>query len=933
MSFIIKNLDIIVIVAFLLGNLILGMFSGRGIKSLKEYAIGNRDFSTAAIAATIIATWVSGSFFVINVSETYKQGLWHVCAVTAGIIDLLIMGLIFAPRMKEFFGKLSVADVMGDLYGSKMRNITALASIAQAMGRTAIQVKVFATIFTYFFGVDNLYATIASSSIVIAYSSVGGIRSVTFTDMMQFFTFGVFIPILTLLVWSTFGSVEALSTSTAPGNVLNYDAFLNYKHPKFITYLFLFLSFSIPSLNSTMFQRMLMARDTNQIRRSFSIAAAVCGSITLLTCFIGIVIFTNNSNLDPTKVAMKALECKQIPGFIGLAVVSLLAMVMSTADSWINTGAVIFSHDICGRFSMSESNRLWIARIFSVFIGMSGIYMALVSTNLLQLSLLTSNFYVPIVTGPLMLAILGFRTSTKAVFVAITSGIVTVLAWRNYIQPVTGIDSVIPGLFANIITLFLAHYLLRAKGGWVGTKDASDLQDIRKERYERYAAFCRFLREFPVKIGSFSLRQYCLKHIPKNEASYVYFAIGVLFSTLVIGLTNHSALASYDGHIVFVLYLIALSSSTIFFCHSLWNEQIRQKYIGLIWYIAIFSSLAYTSCTFAILCHFSQIASVIFVLNLIMIGVLLNWWISIVMVIFGMLCAFVTYLLVGGSVEIAAHVTQDEIMIGFVLVMFTGFVTAFIKPTQDSLAIAEEKSQNLWEKIRDMDKEVHKAEFLKTEFLNNISHEVRTPMTGITSMGQVLYENYDRLSEAQRKECVRDIARSSDRLQSLMNNILDLSALTSLKLELHLNRVNLGELVRERVEHCKKMYLDGKKLKFELDIDEDSYVKCDLYHISHTIDNLIINAIAYSRLATIVKINVKNVAGSVEFSIRDEGVGIPQNELFDIFKPFTVSSKTKTPSGGRGVGLSLCFAVLANHGGKIWAESDGASWAEFKFKL
>lgn len=933
MSFIVENLDVIVIAAFLLGNLVLGMFSGRGIKNLKEYAVGNRDFSTAAIAATIIATWVSGSFFVINVSETYKQGLWHVSAVVAGIIDLIIMGFIFAPRMKEFFGRLSVADAMGELYGSKVRNITALASIAQAMGRTAIQVKVFATIFTYFFGVDNLYATIASSSVVIAYSSVGGIRSVTFTDMMQFFTFGVFIPVLTLLVWSTFGSVEALSSSAASNSALNYQELLNYQNPKFITYFFLFLSFSIPSLNSTMFQRMLMARDTAQIRKSFSIAAIVCGSITILTCFIGIVIFANNSNLDPTKVAMKALECKQIPGFIGLAVVSLLAMVMSTADSWINTGAVIFSHDLCRGFNMSESKRLRLARVFSICIGLSGIYMALISTNLLQLSLLTSNFYVPIVTGPLMLAILGFRTSTKAVFAAMISGIITVLVWRNYVQPLTGIDSVVPALFANIITLFSAHYILKAKGGWVGVRDDSDLQVLRRQRLAQYASYCKFFRELPFNIKHFNFTQYCLRHVPKNEVSYIYFAIGVVCSTLVVGFTNRDVLASYDGNIVFILYLISLSSATVFFCHTLWNTKLRQKYIGLIWYIAIFSSLAYTSSTLAILSHFSQISSVVFVLNIVMIGALLNWWISIIMVIIGMACSFGTYLLVGGNMDIAAHLTQDELMSVLVLVMFTGFVTAFIKPTQDSLAIAEEKSQNLWEKIHDMDKEVYKAEFLKTEFLNNISHEVRTPMTGITSMGQVLYEEYDNLSEEKRKECIRDIAKSSDRLQSLMTNILDLSALTSLKLELNLRKVDLGELVKNRLEHCKKMYLDGKDLTFTMDIDENAYVKCDLYHISHTIDNLVINAIAYSRSGTVVAVSVKKVNDGVEFTIRDEGVGIPTSELYDIFKPFTVSSKTRTPSGGRGVGLSLCFAVLANHGGKIWAESDGASWAEFKFKL
>ena len=166
-----------------------------------------------------------------------------------------------------------------------------------------------------------------------------------------------------------------------------------------------------------------------------------------------------------------------------------------------------------------------------------------------------------------------------------------------------------------------------------------------------------------------------------------------------------------------------------------------------------------------------------------------------------------------------------------------------------------------------------------------------------------------------------------------MTNILDLSSLTSLKLELNLQPTDLGELVKERVRYCQKMYLEDKKLEFDLHVDKGLFVLCDAYHMSHTIDNLVMNAIAYSKPATTIIVHLHNVKGNVEFSIRDEGVGVPPTELYDIFRPFTVSSKTRSPAGGRGVGLALCHSVVTSHSGKIWAESDGKSWAEFKFSL
>ncbi|MFN9477787.1 MAG: sodium:solute symporter family protein, partial [Rickettsiales bacterium] len=116
--------DISIISLFLIINLVAGVYSGRGIKTIKEYAIGDRNFGTATIAATIIATWISGSFFTVCISQTYKEGVWFLPAALGDVLSLIIIGYVFAPRMKEFFGSLSVAETMGNLYGRNVRLIT-----------------------------------------------------------------------------------------------------------------------------------------------------------------------------------------------------------------------------------------------------------------------------------------------------------------------------------------------------------------------------------------------------------------------------------------------------------------------------------------------------------------------------------------------------------------------------------------------------------------------------------------------------------------------------------------------------------------------------------------------------------------------------------------------------------------------------------------
>jgi len=103
--------------------------------------------------------------------------------------------------------------------------------------------------------------------------------------------------------------------------------------------------------------------------------------------------------------------------------------------------------------------------------------------------------------------------------------------------------------------------------------------------------------------------------------------------------------------------------------------------------------------------------------------------------------------------------------------------------------------------------------------------------------------------------------------------------------------------------------------------------------MAQAIDNLISNAAIYGKGKPIT-INLSKISdNNIRFEITDQGIGIPQDELVTIFNTFTVSSKTKTPAGGRGIGLTLIEKIIKLHDGKIWAESDNYSGSSFYFTL
>jgi Na+/proline symporter len=197
-----SNIDIIIFIAFLVINLLVGLKSGKKVKTIQDYALGGRNFSTGALVATIVATWASGSGLFVTLSNTYSDGLYYLIPSICMSISLVITAYLLVPRMGEFLGSTSVAEAMGNLYGIEVRLITAVCGILGTIGVIAVQFKVFGNVFNYFLGIDSIYALLLASTIVILYSTFGGIRAVTHTDIVQFCTFGFVIPLIGVIIYN-----------------------------------------------------------------------------------------------------------------------------------------------------------------------------------------------------------------------------------------------------------------------------------------------------------------------------------------------------------------------------------------------------------------------------------------------------------------------------------------------------------------------------------------------------------------------------------------------------------------------------------------------------------------------------------------------------------------------------------------------------------
>ncbi len=921
----IGGLDAAIFIGFLVINVVFGLASSRGIKNVKEYAIGNKDFSTAAITATIVATWISGGIFFTVMSESYNNGLYFMWTGLGNVICLLLIGYFFAPRLAEFVGKISIAEAMGELYGKPVRIITAIAGFIGVSGIIAMQLKISGRLFEYCFEVPSAYGVIVGGTIVTLYSCLGGIKSVTFTDVIQFFTFGTIIPTITLFVLSTLSSIDLVTNTLSSNQIFDYKEVFDFSRPKSFYYLFLFLCVATPDFNPAIFQRIAMAKNTKQIRQSFIIAGFVCLCLIAMVYWMSILLLSMYPNIPANNVVKHLILDYSYVGLKGLTLAGIMAAVMSTADSYINSTAVLIVHDFCKPLGINIiKNELTFSRIASLFIGVFSMILCLYSTSLLQLVIATFSFYMPIVTVPFIMSVLGFRSSGKSVLIGMAGGFIAVACWEIFLKQNMGIDGLVPGMAANLIFLLGSHYLLKQPGGWVGIKDYGPLREARRERKAK-------IRNFINGFKNFSFPVFLRRNSPSGDAIYPYLGFFCMIAVFANMHTIPTDIRATYAPIIDFMYPTVLFTATLLMSYPLWLPSWKSGdiMISILWNFAIFYVLVCVGFMLVIINKFAHLQLTAFMINLIVIAILAKWQLALAMITLGVILTTQFFKYYVGVDDISQQYATAHFEMAYLLILISGVLMAFVKPKQRYQEITEEKNEHLLGRIDAKDKEVQEALALKGEFIRNVTHEYHAPMTGIMSMAEILVDSYHKLNDAQRLSAAEVIFKSSHKLKTFDDNIATLSRLSKPNYQLKKENTDLSILVEERLETCRNLYTNAKEQReFTLEITENLIANVDKIYITQLIDNLIINAINYCSEGNIHITLAKN-KNNIYFGISDTGIGIPQNELSEIFEPFTVSSKTKTQAGGRGVGLTICKRILEVHQGTIKAESNGKKGAVF----
>lgn len=223
-------------------------------------------------------------------------------------------------------------------------------------------------------------------------------------------------------------------------------------------------------------------------------------------------------------------------------------------------------------------------------------------------------------------------------------------------------------------------------------------------------------------------------------------------------------------------------------------------------------------------------------------------------------------------------------------------------------------------------------EELRSTLLRAISHDLRTPLTGISGYAELLLKNSSKITDNKKQEIYTDIYDDSIWLLNLVENLLSITRFDRNEITLKKESESVSDVISEALSHLGRKKDDFiVKTKIE---DETLCAKMDGKLISQVIFNLVDNAMKYSPCNTTVTVGAKTVTDYIEISVEDEGNGIKDEDkekIFDMF--YTVNNSITDGRRGLGLGLALCKAVVEAHGGEIEIKDNSPKGTIFSFKL
>lgn len=882
-------IDIFIIIAYLLGCLIVGFISSKKIHNIKDYAVGGKYVPTALLIGTFIATEIGAGSSVGAVERVYTMGLIFVIAELMKPFFWLIAAKIFSGRLEYFkaAGCITVSDVMETLYGKPARWITNAMAIIMSIGILALQIAAMGYLFRYFFNVSPEACALLAFGVLVTYSFFGGIKAIIITDIAQAAIFYIGIPLACFIAYLDINLpfVEILNQLPAS------HASIDWSENNILLFISLLVHSQISLSNGPLVQRYLMANNESQLKLVMRRCFLISMPFTLVICCIGFIMKLTAPDIDPNLTFFHLINVYLPVGIKGFLIAGILAAIMSTADSWLNTASIVCAHDIIKKMfpQMSSKAELLAARVSLFIISGFAAFMAISNNETVYASWLVLGFWSPVILIPLCAGFLRFRTNSISFIGAFAMAIFSMLLGRYFIEEFYTVSMAI-GILGSAIGLFGTHY-------WQKSRGVAMPSFVEKPKMRKASSILALL----MRIQNFSINR-LLKTSEKlvNQHGRHYYAAGsvgwlVFFASLFLAGLGHTSIS-------IILYVIAALSCVLLCLHEYILSPAQQnRYLPLYFHFTLLAAFLLSASYALLLSQFHQL----WVFNYI-------------------LCALAVYLFAGFRVALA--LSGIGLMVAAILYLsfketyspyYLPNITYFIALVSSIVLVAKHK--DFFQK-----KAMHRVE----NYAKMVAHQVMQPIAQTSIVAEHVSGVLDGYNQSAQEyipvkkddflevqKVMRDFKRSSKSSEESVRGLLQ---------AMKMNIEQAHDIAEHKIHECiltaLLIYTRQELVRIQMTLENSFLFKGSKLLIVEVLRNIISNTFKYAGTDATLEIWFEDNV----IHLRDNGSGIDEEKLMHIFD---ASDMTKDESTG--LGLPFCKRVMEAFDGKIECKSEFGKYTEF----
>ena len=413
-------IDYFIVFAFLILTLIIGLRAGWNVKDIREYATANKTFGTGALILTLLATNIAGYSVLSDSASVFSDGIIMTITLFSLSISFFIIALFIAPKFAFFDECVTMGDLMHRFYGTNSGILAGILGLLNAVFIAGMELVILGVICETLLGIPASWGVAVGGLILSAYVAHGGIKSVTITDILQFTVLAIFIPLIAYIAVSEVGGVEAVFTKVPA------ERLAIFSHPDFSFYLTLFLLWVAPVglMDPALIQRLLMAKYGRQLRNQYLAVAAFDPTFRLVIMLIGLAGLALYPTIEAKHVVSTIIHKLLPTGVKGMAMAGVLAVCMSTIDSYIHAAGLTLVHDVvrpvCEKRGTAINELAWV-RYATVLIGFVAIAIGLYATDIIGLAFSALEFTGPLLMFPLLSGVMGLKTDQRSFYTALWS--------------------------------------------------------------------------------------------------------------------------------------------------------------------------------------------------------------------------------------------------------------------------------------------------------------------------------------------------------------------------------------------------------------------------------------------------------------------------------------------------------------------------------